>query len=115
MIRVCLWRSSEGTPKRISLVGHAGRGRYGEDIVCAAASALMETLVLGLRNVVNEQPEGTLEAGVADLRFAPPVSPEARAIIETIVEGLKDLAHSEPGAVSFREERWRPGEDMGGS
>ena len=107
MIRVCLWRAFDGAPERISVAGHAGRGRHGQDIVCAAVSALMETLVLGLRNVVREEPDGTLEPGVADLRFHHPLSVEARAIIETIVEGLKDLAHSESGAVSFREESSR--------
>ncbi len=104
MIRACLWRSLDGTPERLSVLGHAGRGHFGEDIVCAAVSALMETLMLGLRNVVHEEPEGALETGVADLRFCRPMSSEARVIIETIVEGLKDLAYSEPKAVSFREE-----------
>lgn len=104
VIDVVLWRDHDARPLRLSVSGHANRGRYGEDIVCAAASALVETLVLGLREVVHEKPAGQVEAGNADLRFTG-LSSEGRAIVDTIVCGLRDLASSEPDAVCFVEHR----------
>ena len=105
MIRIRLARAVDGTPKRLTMSGHAEKAPYGEDIVCAAASALIETLVLGLNDVVGQAPTGTVEPGDADLIFYSPASKEARAVVETIVRGLKDLADTEPSAVSF-EEQW---------
>lgn len=107
MIRVRLWRDAEGQPERLTISGHAGQGDYGQDIVCAAASALIETLMLGLKDVAGEPPAGAVDPGDADLRFVHPMSREARAIIETMVRGLQDLAGSEPKAVAFEEQNGR--------
>lgn len=86
------------------MAGHAENGPYGEDIVCAAASALIETLMLGLTEVVDQRPMGFVQAGHADVHFYHPMSVEARAVIETIIRGLQDLADTEPEAVGFLEE-----------
>lgn len=67
--------------------------------MCAAVSAMVETLMLGLTRVVHEMPMGMVDPGHADITFHESMSSEARAVIETIVAGLKDLAQSEPGAV----------------
>lgn len=104
MIRIHLWRGMDGTPERLTVTGHAGRGTFGEDIVCAAASALVETLMIGLTRVVREKPEGHVDPGDADLRFALPMTVEARAVVETMIAGLSDLAQSEPKAVRFDDE-----------
>jgi uncharacterized protein YsxB (DUF464 family) len=106
VIRVRVQRSRQGSPVALMVEGHAGRGAYGEDIVCAAASALVETLMLGLTEVVAEIPQGRVDDGLADLRFFQPMSGEARAIVETIVRGLKDLASTEPDAVSVTDETY---------
>ncbi|MDA8195285.1 MAG: ribosomal-processing cysteine protease Prp [Thermaerobacter sp.] len=87
----------------MTVTGHAGQGRYGEDIVCAAASALVETLVIGLSTILRQPPAGTTDPGDADLTFAIPVSPEARAVIETIAAGLMDLAQTQPRHVAWRQ------------
>lgn len=104
MIDVRLQRGDNGQPKQLSVHGHAGRGQYGQDIVCAAASVLVETLMLGLTDVAHEPPVGEVDPGSADVVFRWPMSSEAQAIIETIVRGLKDLAESEADAVRFVEE-----------
>jgi hypothetical protein len=101
VIRVRLTRAADGTPTRLEVTGHAGRGAYGEDIVCAAVSALIETLTLGLTHVSVQPPRGAVDPGEADIAFLQPMSPETRAIVETMVMGLKDLARSEPDAVRF--------------
>lgn len=102
MIEIVLYRRANGEPERLTMTGHAGAGRHGQDIVCAAASALIETLMIGLVKVSGQSPEGTVDDGNADIRFGLPQSVESRAIIETICQGLEDLAQTEPKYVRFR-------------
>lgn len=103
MIRISVWRAANGAPKRLLMTGHANRGPYGEDIVCAAASALVETLVLALTQVAHQSCRGEVEEGHADLTFHFPPSPEARTVVDTILVGLKDLADTDHKAVRFEE------------
>lgn len=103
MVWVRLWRGEAGEPARLTVAGHAGRGDFGADIVCAAVSVLVETLALGLNSVMAEPFEGSVNPGSADLTFRQPISPEARAVVETIAAGLKDLAATEPDAVQYQE------------
>ncbi|AEJ38849.1 protein of unknown function DUF464 [Sulfobacillus acidophilus TPY] len=102
MIKIRVWRRADGTPTRLLMTGHANRGEYGSDIVCAAASALVETLVMGLTQVVGQAPSGTVDDGKADLTFVAGSS-EARAVIDTVFVGLQDLARTAPDAVSWQE------------
>ena len=39
------------TQHKIHVTGHAGMAPYGADIVCAAVSALTQTLIEGLKNI----------------------------------------------------------------
>ena len=40
MIKGTFYRTESGTIHQFRITGHAGAGEYGEDIVCAAVSAL---------------------------------------------------------------------------
>ncbi|MCY0900343.1 MAG: ribosomal-processing cysteine protease Prp [Firmicutes bacterium] len=103
MIEVTLFRDSNGLPVRLKVSGHAERGPYGSDIVCAAASALVETLRIGFERVVHQTYHGAIQDGEADVTWSLPIGAEARALVETIGQALKDLAETEPDAVSFHE------------
>lgn len=103
MIRVRLWRDPDQVPVRVTVSGHAGRGQVGEDIVCAAASALVETLAIGLNTVLQEPYEGHIEPGDASVVFRQPMSASARAVVDTIMAGLEDLSRTEPDAVQYQE------------
>lgn len=94
-------RLSRGEGLRLEVKGHAGAGRYGEDVVCAAVSALVDTLAMGLARY---DPGGrvTLQEGL--FRYEGHPDRQAEAIIETFVMGLKDLAGTESQHVSFKEE-----------
>ncbi|NMP21229.1 ribosomal-processing cysteine protease Prp [Sulfobacillus harzensis] len=104
MVTVGLTRGPDGQPWKLRVSGHAGQGAYGEDIVCAAVSALVETLSLGLARVVHEPAGGQVEPGNAEFLFHQPMGAETRAVVETILVGLKDLAASEPQAVRYQEQ-----------
>lgn len=88
-------------PPAVSLTvsGHAGAAPHGEDLVCAAVSALVETLALGLKRF--EVP------GVWSLRpgrFAYEGEPGAFSVaMDTILAGLYDLSDSHKAYVRYSE------------
>ena len=53
MIKVTI-DMSEGIS--IKTTGHANYAPYGEDIVCAGVSAILQTAVLGLENIAENYP-----------------------------------------------------------
>ena len=61
MIQVVVWRDSGQQIRGIDLDGHAGYGEEGEDIVCAAVSAL----VLNMANSVEAFTEDTFSGEAA--------------------------------------------------
>lgn len=106
MIAVTVWRDRAGEPKRLLVKGHAGQGPYGADIVCAAASALVETLLLGMRDITPIAVRiDANQDGHVDMTFPVGMGIAPRAVIDTILYGLKDLAHTAPKAVAWNDSR----------
>lgn len=93
MIKV---RLTEGC---LSIKGHSGTARYGQDLVCAAVSILAETLAGVLKGE-----EVTLGQGLAEFRFSQ-MTPEIRFVLR----GLSLLQQAYPRAVSIKTEGdfWR--------
>ncbi|MDR1019206.1 MAG: ribosomal-processing cysteine protease Prp [Synergistaceae bacterium] len=91
--------------RSISSEGHAGFADEGEDVVCAAVSALMQALLVGLEDVL----------GLDDVKFSsdaqkPRMSiawgsggTSAQQIAITVLLSLKGVAASYPGYVSVDE------------
>ena len=74
--------------------GHAGSAPRGEDLVCAAVSALAQALLHGLIEVTRSLVEVRhLESGLIDARWdEATLSPEARAILATFEGSFRELA-----------------------
>lgn len=47
----------EEDKKMLSISGHAGYDESGKDVVCAAASAIFQTAILGLQALEQEYPD----------------------------------------------------------
>lgn len=107
MITVQLHRQATGAPWQLTVVGHAQSGPWGQDIVCAAASALVETLALGVRR---QWVAGSADVdnGQAHFQFVQPMSEAATAVVETFVAGFEDLATSHGEFVQFTETSKEP-------
>jgi uncharacterized protein YsxB (DUF464 family) len=89
----------------ISSEGHAGFAEEGQDIVCAAVSALMQALSVGLEEVIELK-----DVTCSSDRDAPMMSIEwsgggisSQQIAMTILLSLKGVAVSYPGFVSVAE------------
>lgn len=90
---------------RIEVKGHAGGGQIGEDLVCAAVSALTGTLEEvflvqhDMQGFIQKQSEGPVFR--AWVQGTSPLKAQAFVVMETIATGLAALAEQFPECVSF--------------
>lgn len=95
----------------ISFSGHSGWDENGKDIVCAAISALLQALIIGLEEVL----------GYSDIRqemdlkqdnmpyikiwIPSPYGDKQEVLVNTITRSLKEIAKSYPDYVEISEVR----------
>ncbi|NLL36470.1 MAG: ribosomal-processing cysteine protease Prp [Fretibacterium sp.] len=85
---------------------HSGCGEEGTDVVCAAVSALLHALLLGLSDVAKEKEARTVwdPESVLIKAFWPREKAETLSLLtETIALSLKEIASGYPGHVSISE------------
>ena len=88
----------------LSFTGHAGSGPFGEDLVCAGASALLYTLIKYLDKLEDEfEPEVFEYNGRINICLDPPVSlmHDARLLFEAFATGFEMLSKDYPDNVKF--------------
>lgn len=71
----------------LSLAGHAGYGRRGQSIVCAAVSAITLTMIEGLREIVGTGLTETVESGNVSVKWQK-LNDTGKALIDTWFLGL---------------------------
>jgi uncharacterized protein len=87
----------------LTVSGHAGFAAYGDDIVCAATSALVLTAAHGVatycgaRALTHDDPSGDY---VLEVPRGGGV--RAQAVLETALSGLRAIARRHPGHLSVR-------------
>ncbi len=93
------------TKGSVAVKGHAGSGRYGQDLVCAGVSALVLTLAeavkLWEKKGLLSCREVTLSSGQAVIIWQN-ADPRAEIAIEGICAGFGRLAKLYPEYVSYR-------------
>lgn len=96
---------------KIEISGHAGAGKKGQDIVCAAESMLVGALIRSLEIAKNrgrtefgykEGPEGSGEITIWANPWNNSVT-EVKAYFKMAVNGMKMLAEQYPEYVKIRE------------
>ncbi|MCR5610998.1 MAG: ribosomal-processing cysteine protease Prp [Clostridiales bacterium] len=84
-----------GRPVGFTAKGHSGYADKGEDIVCAAISALTETAYLGVTELAKADAEAVQKDGELRLMLKPEVSglsrEKAELILETMLLGLRSI------------------------
>ena len=83
----------------LSVHGHAGTAPYGEDLVCAGVSAIVQTAALSLGRLDPVAPPARIHTG--DLRWQGESGEAGQTILETCLIGLQDIAQSYPGAIAL--------------
>ena len=104
MVRVTVFRE-RGIPVGFELTGHANKGAYGEDIVCAGISAITETALLGVTDVLKLDAAVAQEEGHVRCELSRDTSPEdmdkAAIVFNTMIAGLTSLQHGYPKSLKF--------------
>ena len=80
----------------ITLDGHAGYGEYGQDIVCAAVSALTLNLANSVEAFTKDQFEGSMdeESGSFRFVFTSDISLESKLLMDSLILGIENIRSS---------------------
>lgn len=110
MLQVRVVRASDGAVLALVAFGHTGFDRKGRDIVCAGASAVLHTAVLGVTRIARVEAAVSAGDGYLELHLAPEARSDGRgwqqaqAVLETAVAGLREIGARYPGHIQVREE-----------
>lgn len=86
----------------IHISGHAEYARHGEDIVCAAVSALFQTFILTMDKIKAETQDRyiyDIKEGDSVIMFHGEKSQEAQLLIKSLFIGLEAIAENYPDNV----------------
>ena len=104
MVTVTVFQE-QGSVVGFRLSGHADHGAYGEDIVCAGISAITETALLGITDVLKLDAAIARESGHVRCelsRETPPEEREKAAIVfNTMIAGFKSIQQAYPKSLKF--------------
>ncbi len=95
-----LSRTASGLIRRFTVSGHAGYGPHGSDILCAAVSAIAQTVIGSLQDVAGLEPDYVLAAGDIRCELPDPAGLEpaqlesARVLMESMAVGCRQIAAS---------------------
>ncbi|SMB92830.1 hypothetical protein SAMN00808754_0719 [Thermanaeromonas toyohensis ToBE] len=110
MIHATLWQDRDGCLIGFEITGHAGYAPRGQDIVCAAVSALAQAAVLGLEEFLSRKPAAEIRKGKLHCQLAQDLSPQdwerAEAILGTLKLGLEAIKESYPQYIKIETRRW---------
>ena len=100
MIQVTFKKNSRGLITQFEVKGHASFAPRGEDIVCAAVSALTQTAVMSLEKIAGLEPDVQVTDGYLSCRL--PEVPgagkiEVSVIMDSMALGLEETAENYPG------------------
>ena len=76
----------------IVIEGHAGYAEEGEDIICAAVSALAINFYNSVETFTEDGFEGGAgESGSFEFRFTSDISPESKLLMNSLILGLQNI------------------------
>ena len=107
MLHVVFRRDSRERLSSVFASGHAETAPHGEDLACAAASALLQAAWVGLTDVAGVQVSGRRASGDFTMRWPAPERARAdvNAIVATDELAIAQLAQQYPAAIRCTRER----------
>ena len=101
MLTIRVVRGPDGGVVTLCAFGHAGFDRRGRDIVCAGASAVVHTAVLGVTQAVGLPAAVRAGEGYLELKLDSEKRPQglwerAQAVLEAAILGVKEIARQYP-------------------
>ena len=103
MIKITINHASNGQVNFLEIKGHAKSAPHGQDLVCAAVSAVITG---GFNNLVNVKDyEIKLEEGHALFKSERPLDAHDETVIETIVCGLNTIYEGNPEFIAIKTDK----------
>ena len=85
-------------PDEITLFGHANYAVSGQDIVCAGATALVQTLIRSIEDLTEDKIEYSISPGWADIKYGN-LSEKAKTLVDSFFVGICMIADEYPDCV----------------
>ena len=105
MIEVEVYRSATGLFQGFGVRGHADFAPPGEDIVCAAVSALTLAAAMGLVKVAGKAVAGEQKEGRLECRLEEVGDEKSEMILATMLLGLEEIQRQYPQCVRISNRR----------
>lgn len=86
---------------RITVSGHSGYAQEGIDIVCAAVSALTETLTKSVEDLTEDTIKYSISPGEVDIEYRN-LSEKSRTLVDSFFIGISMIADEYPDYVRVR-------------
>lgn len=100
-------RRTNGRLTGFTVSGHAGWGPRGKDIVCAAASALTDTIILSLERLAGVDADVESGDGYISCSLPGDLGSQARGraelLVGTMLLGMEEIARAYPGRLRLRD------------
>ena len=87
-------------PGKITIEGHAGFAPMGQDIVCAAVSALLQTFVASIEEMTADEIKSDMAAGMAVVEYES-LSEKGQLLMDSFLLGVLMIANEYPGNVKI--------------
>lgn len=88
-------------PERIKISGHAGYAEPGKDIVCAAVTALTQTLIQSIENLTDDEIEYRISPGKVEVEYRN-LSEKSKTLVDSFFVGICLIAEEFPEYVKVR-------------
>lgn len=92
MIAVCVRKDG------IKIQGHAGYAENGKDIVCAGATALVQTLIESIEGLTQDKIQYEISPGRVDIHYRN-LSEEGKLLVDSFFIGVCSIADEFPDCV----------------
>jgi uncharacterized protein YsxB (DUF464 family) len=87
---------------RITIEGHSGYAPIGQDIVCAAVSVLVQTLIQSVESLTTDRITYDMQPGKVDIKFWC-LSDPSKVLIDAFFIGINGIAEAHPDNVKLTE------------
>ena len=87
-------RKKNGSYEEFISKGHAGYAEEGQDIICAAVSALVINTVNSLEQLTKDSIKAKEKDGFVSFTFTAPISEGGTLLMDSLLLGLTEIEHS---------------------
>ncbi|MDW7670786.1 MAG: ribosomal-processing cysteine protease Prp [Bacillota bacterium] len=108
MIKIRIERDQRNEIQAYTVTGHAMTAPHGQDVVCAAVSALAQTTILGFYEVLEQKPDYEIAEGRLECRMMDSLDEkqrrEAAILLKTMLAGFRNIQQQYPQVIAIEDE-----------